>query len=113
MWGYLADENVAHSLVAALVQAGGDVVTVQELGLTGAPDEQVAAIALSNQQIVLTRDVDFLRLCSEAWNRDEVFPPIAYWGQGATRNTESLAAELSILATMPDYAVLCGQIAYL
>ncbi|HLF11880.1 MAG TPA: DUF5615 family PIN-like protein [Gammaproteobacteria bacterium] len=55
----LADENFNHRIVRGLIRRIPplDVVSVQEVGLSGASDAEVLSWAATEQRIVLTHDV--------------------------------------------------------
>jgi predicted nuclease of predicted toxin-antitoxin system len=61
----LADESCDFSVVRALRQAGHDVTAVVE-SHRGAGDEDVIALAVSEQRILLTEDKDFGQLVHAA-----------------------------------------------
>ena len=54
-----ADENLGHSAVELLRQAGHDVATVREQGLAGATDENVFRACASEGRALITLDRDF------------------------------------------------------
>lgn len=58
MMRFLADENVAKVVAVRLRAAGADVVIIAET-TAGASDEQVLAIAVADQRILITEDRDF------------------------------------------------------
>jgi predicted nuclease of predicted toxin-antitoxin system len=53
------DENIGRSGVDLLRQAGHDVTTVREQGLTGAADEDVFSTCVTEQRTLITLDRDF------------------------------------------------------
>ena len=55
---WVTDENVQERLVAALRDAGEDVVTVAGLALS-APDDIIVRLALDEGRLLLTADKDF------------------------------------------------------
>jgi len=55
---FLADENIASIVVRRLCAAGHDVVAIAETA-PGASDDQVLAIAVADQRILITEDRDF------------------------------------------------------
>ena len=55
---FLADENIARSIVAGLRQAGHDVLSVKE-SMIGLPDDQILVRAMAEARIVVTFDKDF------------------------------------------------------
>lgn len=57
---FLADENIAGSVVAALRVHGHDVIDVKEKRWFGKPDSYHIGIALKQRRIILTSDRDFL-----------------------------------------------------
>lgn len=56
------DEHVAKSVTEGLRRRGVNVVTVQELGLQAAEDQQHLQRATQEGRVVVTQDTDFLRL---------------------------------------------------
>lgn len=56
------DEHVAKAVTEGLRRRGVDVVTVQELGLQAAEDQQHLQRAAQEGRVVVTQDADFLRL---------------------------------------------------
>lgn len=61
---FLADENVARSVVLALRNAGYDVFDIKETGWQGKSDDFLIKQALKNKRIILSHDKDFLhQLC--------------------------------------------------
>jgi predicted nuclease of predicted toxin-antitoxin system len=56
------DECCDPSIADGLRRRGIDVTTSQEVGLLEAEDEEQAAYGLAEARVVLTHDVDFLRL---------------------------------------------------
>ena len=71
--GFLVDECVDASLVAALRGAGHDVVSVQEASLAS-DDDAVMALAHQENRILLTEDKDLGEL---AFRRRLVVPGVA------------------------------------
>ena len=56
------DEHVAKSVTEGLRRRGVNVVTVQELGLQAAEDQQHLQRATQEDRVVVTQDTEFLRL---------------------------------------------------
>ena len=110
MAGCLADEHISTLLVQALRQAGVDVVTAAEIGLTAEDDSQLASLALAHERLVFTRDADFLRLLAAANDSGERFAPVVYWPQGAERSVSRLIQRIVSVAVQPEYEALCGQV---
>ena len=69
------DEHIPQALANALRHRGIDVTTTTEAGLEGAEDRQHLAYAANTGRIVVTHDVDFLRLHAEGLTH----AGIAYW----------------------------------
>lgn len=59
---FYMDEHVAKAVTEGLRRRGVDVVTVQELGLQAAEDQQHLQRATQEGRVVVTQDTDFLRL---------------------------------------------------
>jgi len=68
----LADECVYKATVDFLLSLGYDVVTVQEIGLTGAMDDVIIDKAVTLGCVLLTRDMDFSNVL--------LYPPAQYLG---------------------------------
>ena len=62
---YYADEHVARAVVTGLRRRGVDVLSVEEAGTRGAPDDEHLALAMSQQRTIFTQDADFLRLAND------------------------------------------------
>lgn len=56
-----ADEHVPPAVTAGIRRRGGDIVTIQEVGLRGATDDAHLAYAVTTGRTILTQDTDFLR----------------------------------------------------
>ena len=59
---FLADENIATSLVKSLRKNGFDVKDIKEEKLYGIADKEALEIAKKEDRIVITRDKDFANL---------------------------------------------------
>ena len=55
----LADECVYKRTVNLLRSWGRDVLTAQEVGLAGRPDEEILAYATMHERVLITIDIDF------------------------------------------------------
>lgn len=55
----LVDESLQHELARLLNEAGHDAVHVADLGLRGAPDDEVLATGASSGRVLITADTDF------------------------------------------------------
>jgi predicted nuclease of predicted toxin-antitoxin system len=56
---FFADECVYKVTVDLLHALGHDVVTAQEVGLSGKPDEEILAYAVMHERVLITIDMDF------------------------------------------------------
>lgn len=59
---FLADMNISPKTVAALQQAGWDIVRVSQRLPGSASDDDVIALARQEQRVLLTQDLDFSTL---------------------------------------------------
>ena len=59
---FYADEHVPQAIIEGVRRRGGDIITVQEVGLRGEADTIQLAYARDTGRVVLTQDADFLRL---------------------------------------------------
>jgi predicted nuclease of predicted toxin-antitoxin system len=55
----LADENIALSSIQLLKTLGLDVKTLRDYGKGGSRDKDVAELAISEERMILTQDLDF------------------------------------------------------
>lgn len=56
---FLVDESLSHRVASALTRAGHQALHVGDVGLLGAHDEAVLALAAEQARILLTADTDF------------------------------------------------------
>jgi hypothetical protein len=78
--GY-ADEHVHQGITAGLRLRGMDVVTAQERGQRNTDDEILLATATGEGRLMLTNDVDFLRLHNEWMTAGKTHAGIVFWPQ--------------------------------
>jgi predicted nuclease of predicted toxin-antitoxin system len=62
----LVDQNLAGRVAAALRDAGHDAVHVADRGLAAAEDQEVLALALEEQRVIVSEDTDFGALLAHA-----------------------------------------------
>jgi predicted nuclease of predicted toxin-antitoxin system len=86
------DEQVPPTLADALRNRGIDVTTTADAGLIGTSDREQLAFALEAGRVLITQDVDFLRLHTEGVPH----AGIGFWRQ----QTHSLGAVLRRLLLM-------------
>jgi predicted nuclease of predicted toxin-antitoxin system len=63
---FLADMGVSLRVVAWLRDAGHDVVHLRDRGLAQLPDDQIFQLAISEQRIVITFDLDFREIIANS-----------------------------------------------
>lgn len=56
---FFADECVYKVTVDLLPSWGHDVLTAQDVGLSGKPDEEILAYAVMHERVLITIDMDF------------------------------------------------------
>ena len=61
---FLADENIATSVVSDLRKAGFDTKDIKEENLRGASDKIILNIASAEDRIIITHDKDFANILS-------------------------------------------------
>ncbi|MBX9680578.1 MAG: DUF5615 family PIN-like protein [Gemmataceae bacterium] len=61
---FYADEHVDVAIARGLRRRGVDIVTVNELGLSGVEDEAHVERALADGRVIVTLDQDYLRIHS-------------------------------------------------
>jgi predicted nuclease of predicted toxin-antitoxin system len=59
-----ADENVERSIIEGLRRRGIEIISARELGFIGQPDEFHIKKAVELRAVILTHDIDFLRIAS-------------------------------------------------
>lgn len=55
----LLDANLPRRAIGAIASLGHDVFFVRDMGLGGAPDSIIAARAIEDDAVLVTRDLDF------------------------------------------------------
>jgi hypothetical protein len=78
--GY-ADEHVKFAIVEGLRRRGMDVVTVQERSQEEADDEVLLETTTREGRLLLTNDVDFLRIHDRWMKAGREHSGIIYWRQ--------------------------------
>ncbi|MFH0924937.1 MAG: DUF5615 family PIN-like protein [bacterium] len=69
---FYADENIPPAIVAGLRHREVDVLTTKEAGMLGASDDAHLELANVQQRVIITKDVDFLRLHAESINHSGI-----------------------------------------
>lgn len=77
-----ADECVDGRVINGLRRRGADIVTAADEGLLSASDEQHLARAIELDRVIVSADVDFLRLVSEK-PRDSHVPGLIFISHSA------------------------------
>jgi predicted nuclease of predicted toxin-antitoxin system len=86
------DEHLSASIAAGLRRRHVDVTTTHETGLAGAEDAAQLAFATSAGRVIVTQDVDFLRLHAKGISH----AGIVYYPQGSLSIGEVLSGILLI-----------------
>lgn len=60
-----ADENIEKSIIEGLLRRKIDVISAKELGYAGKPDEFHIKKVSELKAVILTHDIDFLRIASK------------------------------------------------
>src|SRR5262245_1064294 len=74
--------GVSYSVVQYLRDTGQDAVHLRDIGMQRSPDEEVFALALRQERIILTFDLDFAALAAIAGNR---WPSVVIFRPNNTR----------------------------
>jgi hypothetical protein len=101
------DENMPAAVAEGLRRRGVDVLTVQEAGLRGASDESHVAYAQREGRVVVTQDVDFLRIHTRN---------IAHGGIVFAPQTMPIGAVISglmLIHELLDHEELIGHVEFL
>jgi hypothetical protein len=110
----LADENLNNHIYRSLLlqRPDLDIVRVQDLGLSGKPDPEVLAWALSDNRILLTHDVRTIPALAIEWLTDNrAIPGILLIEQ--TAPIGAIISDLLLIIDASDQAEWDGQIHYL
>lgn len=59
---FLLDEHMPHAIAHQLRQRGIDILTASEAGICTTPDTDILMLATAQRRVVVTQDVDFVRL---------------------------------------------------
>jgi len=95
---FLADECVYLVTTQLLRRLGHDVVTAQEAGLAGQPDEKILAYATAHERVLITIDMDFSNI--------RRYPPKTYTGIVVLKiRPRNMEAVHQILARLIDESV--------
>ena len=65
----LVDQNLARRVATLLVEAGHDAVHVADRGLSRAEDDEVLALALAEDRVLVSEDTDFGALLARSGDR--------------------------------------------
>ena len=107
-----ADEHAHAAIVQALRVRGMDIVTVQDRGREGTPDDELLVEASQDERIMLTNDTDFLALAAAFAVRGQSFAPIFYWPQNRRRIGDFMRTVIRLASTL-DYTAACSQVHFL
>jgi predicted nuclease of predicted toxin-antitoxin system len=99
---FLVDEHVPPHVAAYLREEGWNVVTAQEAGLTGRPDDDLFAFAKSEDRLLLTNDRDFL---NEQKHRSGSTGGVVVLPGGSGETTALIEGVVDMLQTIAPYWV--------
>ena len=102
------DEQVPEAVCKSLRRRGVDVVTAQEAGRRGLPDDVQLAFALHDGRVMVTLDSDFIALAA----RGAEHAGIAYAKPG-TRSVGDLVRALLLIHGTLEPADMIGHVEYL
>jgi predicted nuclease of predicted toxin-antitoxin system len=115
----LLDEQFSHRIAEALRANGHDVRATGELGLNGAPDEELLVIALDQGRVLVTNNVaDFVPIEREWAAGGDVHQGIIYASDGSVPRAVNQMGELltrlaRVLGEYPDADALRGRSIFL
>lgn len=93
------DQNLPVECAATLIEAGHDAMTVYDQGLAGAADEQVVAVCIAEDRILITSDLDLSDITH--------YPPAASPGYVVYRSRRQ--GKASMIALTKRLITLFGQ----
>lgn len=69
---YYMDEHVAKVVIRGLCERGVDVLTVTEVGMLGATDEEHMQRAQAEGRVIFSQDTDFLRMHASGYEHSGI-----------------------------------------
>lgn len=105
---FYLDQHIPSLVARGLCQRGVDVLTAQEVGRCGLPDQQQLAFAAGQQRVMATLDADYLRLAAEGAEHAGLAycPPTKY-------DARQLLRVLLVLHGTMDRAEMHSHVEYL
>jgi len=104
---YYLDEHIHIAVAEGLRRRGVDVLTVQEAGRSGLPDDEQLRFALAEQRAVVTMDSDYLALAAQGTSH----AGIAY--VNPRRSIGELIVALMLLRDVLTPAEMVNHVEYL
>jgi len=93
---WLLDEIVPPATAGHLRRLGHDAVSVLELGMAGATDDQVFSLAVSEARVVVTENfADYSVILQRCLDREEPCVPVVYIRRSAFPRRGALASRLA------------------
>ena len=102
------DEHIQPALADALRGRGIDVTTTTDAGLSGSADREQLSFARDAGRVVVTQDIDFLRLHTEGVPHSG----IAFWRQ-QTRTIGEVVRRLLLMHAVMSPAEMKNRVEYL
>jgi predicted nuclease of predicted toxin-antitoxin system len=102
------DEHIPSTLADALRSRGIDVTTTAEVDLSGAPDREHLSFALSAGRVLVTQDLDFVRLHAEGLPHAGV----TFWRQ-RTRSIGEVVRRLLLMHALMTPDEMKNRVEYL
>lgn len=102
------DEHIDPAIVGGLRRREIDVTTSAEAGLLGATDKQHLEFARAQGRLIITKDIDYLRLSAQG----EAHCGIAYCKQGRLAIGQMLTSLIHIYEELMPEEVI-GRVIYL
>ncbi len=69
---FYTDEHVTHTIVRGLRQRGANVLSVPDVNMLGASDQEHLEFAASQKRVIFTQDTDFLILAKSQMNHSGI-----------------------------------------
>jgi hypothetical protein len=106
---FLMDIHVPGAIVQGLRERGVEVITAQEEGLDGQPDDVLLDRATELRRVVFTQDQDFFTEASMRQRGGQSFSGVFFMSQGCLSYRDCIE-ELELVAKCSEWHEWAGQI---
>jgi predicted nuclease of predicted toxin-antitoxin system len=108
----LMDEHVKSAVTRGLRQRGFDVITAQEDGSDGLPDEELLDRGIALGRLLVTHDEDFLLKASKRQARGQYFVGIIF-GRQEELSIGKMISDLELIAYCHEPPEVASQVIFI